>query len=85
MIRVRIDYHRDEDVKDGKPWHLTINGVLYSKFVSKKVARQAMWDIDAPTATAFLEEGEKDLPWDDPEADPLKDIDDVAQRAYDRE
>lgn len=82
MIRVRIDYHRDEDVKGGKPWHLTINGVLYNKFVSKKVARQAMWDVDALEAEESLEKG---LPWDDPEADPLKDIDDVAQRAYDRE
>ena len=25
------------------------------------------------------------LPWDDPEVDPLKDIDDVAQIVYDRE
>jgi len=82
MIRVRIDYHRDEDVKDGKPWHLTIDGVLYNKFVSKKVARQAMWDVDALEAEEFLEKG---LPWDDPEAEPLKDIDDVAQRVYDRE
>ena len=56
MIRVRIDYHREEDVKDGKPWHLTINGVLYNKFRSKGIARQAMWDIDSPTATAFLED-----------------------------
>lgn len=59
MIRVRIDYHRKDDVKDGKPWHLTINGVLYNKFRSKGIARQAMWDIDSPTATAFLEETEK--------------------------
>ena len=59
MIRVRIDYHRDEDVKDGKPWHLTINGVLYSKFRSKGIARQAMWDVDALEAEEFLEENLK--------------------------
>lgn len=59
MIRVRIDYHRDEDVKDGKPWHLTINGVLYNKFISKKAARQAMWDVDALEAEEFLKENTK--------------------------
>lgn len=59
MIRVRIDYHRDEDVKGGKPWHLTINGVLHSKFVSKKVARQAMWDVDALEAEEFLKDNTK--------------------------
>ena len=59
MIRVRIDYHREDDVKDGKPWHLTINGVLYNKFVSKKVARQAMWDVDALEAEEFLKDNTK--------------------------
>lgn len=55
MIRVRIDYRERDDVKGGKPWHLTINGVLHSKFLSKKEARQAMWDIDSLTANEFLE------------------------------
>lgn len=59
MIRVRIDYHREDDVKDGKPWHLTVDGVLYKKFRTKGVARLAMWDIDSLTATAFLEEDKK--------------------------
>lgn len=59
MIRVRIDYHRDEDVKGGKPWHLTINGVLYNKFRSKGVARQAMWGVDALESEEFLEENLK--------------------------
>lgn len=59
MIRVRIDYHREDDVKDGNPWHLTINGVLYNKFVSKKVARQAMWDVDALEAEEFLKDNTK--------------------------
>ena len=59
MIRVRIDYHRDEDVKGGKPWHLTINGVLYNKFISKKAARQAMWDVDALEAEEFLKDNIK--------------------------
>lgn len=59
MIRVRIDYHREDDVKDGKPWHLTINGVLYNKFISKKAARQAMWDVDALEAEEFLKDNTK--------------------------